>query len=344
MHFENNVPPRGTESNWRIPHWCSFVLGGVFTFLLVYIGIARPAAHEVSLIKRQMSTLEQSVWQVAGQEETAKNANRLLSLLVEQKTIADQAASTLARMQELNRELAAESTKADRALATVQELISLKDAVVANSAKTEKATKVVADSISLHNQLASAASTTAEAIHSSAQLLAIGSELRASNDEIDLAKQTLSEMRSLHKQIDDEASNVATAQLKVDSLLSMKDSIIAETGNLADAIETLELTNDLTNRFQNASVTFEHMRRWMVEVVTMESILKRAQDALEPLTEIGNLRHLNVDQLRAVARNMSRGYETKVAQKPKSARDLRETSVITLDSDDLTLTDSLDIE
>ncbi len=343
MHFEKNVPPRGTGSAWEVPGWCSFILGGVFTFLLVYIGIARPAAHEVSLLKRQMSTLEQSVWEVAGQEENTKNTNRLLTLLVEQNEIAQEAAATLAKMQELNRDLAAESGKAKEAVATVEGLVALKKTVIENAGGAEAARDAVADAVRLQNQLVAAAPKTAEAIESGAQLLAIGSELRATKDEVASAKKTLAEIRNLHQSIGERADDVAAAQLNLNSLITMKDTIISESANLAAAIETLELTNDLKDQFQLASVTIEQMRRWMVEVVTMESILERAQSALEPLTELGQLRHLSVDQLRAVARAMSRGYQTSVAQKPQTTSDFTNPTVA-IDSDDLTLTDSLDIE
>ena len=371
--FENTVPPRGTEADWGLPGWCSFVLGGMFTFLLVYIGIARPAAYEVSLLKRQMSTLEQSVWEVAGQSETAKKANRLLNLLVEQQDIARKAAVTLERIQRVNRQLAAESKRAEDALSTVRELVALKNSILDGADQTDKAAEVVAATVSLHDQLAAASNSTSAAVHSGAQLLAIGNELSSFGHDVASAQDTVDQIRQLHTSLNEHSSqvaaaqvcidrlltmkdtiveqttnltDVATAQLRVDSLLSMKDTIISQTANLADAIETLELANDLSNQFQNASSTFEHMRRWMVEVVTMESMLKRAQNALEPLTELGNLRRLDANQLRSIARTISRGYLTQVAQKPDSTHEFGNAGAQTaaLDSGDLTLTDSVDIE
>jgi hypothetical protein len=346
MNFEDTVPPRGTEANWGLPGWCSFVLGGMFTFLLVYIGIARPAAQEVSLLKRQMSTLEQSVWEVAGQTDTAKNTNRLLSLLVDQKETTRQAATSLENIRELNQQLAAEARRAENALATVQQLVALKNAIVDGADQTREAAEVVSATLSLQEQLADASTTAAQAAHSGARLLAMGTELNAAANDVESAQRTLTQIRELHSSIEERSADVATARLRVDSLLTMKDAIIGQTGNLADAIETLELTNDLTSQFRNATVTFENMRRWMVEVVTMESVLERAQNALEPLTELGNLRHLNVNQLRSIARTISRGYQTQVAQKPQSAHDLGSPGAQTaaMDSEDLTLTNSVDIE
>jgi hypothetical protein len=77
----------------------------------------------------------------------------------------------------------------------------------------------------------------------------------------------------------------------------------------------------------------------------MESLLERAQDALNPLTELGSLRHLPSAQLRAVAREISRGYQTQVAQKPQ-AMDLENAGASTaaIESDDLTPTESVDVE
>ncbi len=81
MTIEKNVSPNRAEANWELPSWCLFVLGGVFTLLIVYVGVARPAARDMALMKRQLSTLEQSIWEVAGKSDTAKDANQLLALL-----------------------------------------------------------------------------------------------------------------------------------------------------------------------------------------------------------------------------------------------------------------------
>ena len=411
MTLEKTVSPEGLDANWVIPSWCSFVLGGVFTFLLVYIGIARPAAHEMALMKRQMSTLEQSIWEVAGQSDTAKKTNKLLALLAEQKEVATEAEGTLHRMQQLNHELAAEADRTQQALTSVDELIALKDSVLEGSDGTREAAKVFATAHSLHNRLASSANTTAEAVgvseqlltieenlldssasvdelvalkdsvlegsagtreaakvfaaaHSlhdrlassanttaeailvSEQLLAMEENLRDSTAEVQTAQETLNQMLDIHDSLDHHSADVTTAQLRVDSLLTLKDTIIAETANLADAIETLELSYDLTNHYQKAAVAFEQMRRWMVEVVATESILERAQNTLKPLAELGNLRHLTSDQLRTAAREISRGYQTQVAQKPQAIDDLGSAGALTaaIDSDDLTLTDSVDVE
>jgi hypothetical protein len=54
----------------------------------------------------------------------------------------------------------------------------------------------------------------------------------------------------------------------------------------------------------------------MVEVVAMEPMLKRVQQTLEPLTELGNLRRLDADQLRQVARQFTQSAGHQLARSP----------------------------
>ena len=82
----------------------------------------------------------------------------------------------------------------------------------------------------------------------------------------------------------------------------MKDNIIAQTGNLAEAIETLELAVDLDHQVGQALTAFDRMRHALVEVLAFEPGIQRALVVLEPLTALGNLRHISGAELRDVAR------------------------------------------
>ena len=315
------------------------VLENRFQLRCLILGELPPAQQRFDLLIRQVA-------RVLMPHPLQKNANQLLALLAEQKEVTAEAEATLVRMQQLNQDLAAEADRTQRALTSVDKLVALKDSVLAGSDGTREAAKVFATAQNLHDRLASSASTTAEAICVSEQLLAMEKSLRDSSAEVQTAHETLNQLLDMHDSLDRYSTDVTTARQRVDGLLTLKDTIIAETANLADAIETLELSYDLNNQYQNAAVAFEQMRHWMVEVIAMESILERAQDTLKPLTELGSLRHLTSAQLRTAAREISRGYQTQVAQKPQAIEDLDSTGASTavIDSDGLTLTDSVDIE
>lgn len=275
-----------------LPTWCAFALGGIITFLFVYIGIARPAAREMSLMRRQMSTLEQSVWEVAGQKETAASTNQLLGLLNEQRDQAIAAKRSLIEMRNLHSEIIAQSTEIQNAMAAASQLGSLKDVLLANSERADKAAEVLSVSEDLYHRLATGADSTDQAVQASEDLFALRTSL-----------------------IDD-GSEVAEAQDNLEELVALKDTVVNQTGNLADAIETLELTTELGVRFHEAALSFNSIRHWMVEIVAMEPMLQRCRKTLEPLTELSSLDRMSPNRLREVARAMTSGAGTHIATKP----------------------------
>ena len=84
----------------------------------------------------------------------------------------------------------------------------------------------------------------------------------------------------------------------------LKDKVLAQTADLAEAIDTLELTADLHEQLEKAVRSFAGMRHAVIEIMALEPTVERALAALEPLTALGNLRHLNGGELRDVARSI----------------------------------------
>lgn len=276
-----------------LPTWCAFALGGVITFLFVYIGIARPAAREMALMRRQMSTLEQSVWEVAGQKETAASTNELLGLLSDQREQLISAKESLAAMKKLHASIIEESIEVNNAIAAASQLGSLKDVLLANSERASEAAEVLSLSEDLYHRLATGAESTELAIDASEDLFSLRSGLIQQGQE------------------------VAQAQDRLDDLVALKDAVVDQTNDLADAVETLELTRQLNVRFHQAAMSLDSIRHWMVEIVAMEPMLQRAQKTLEPLTELTSLDRLNPNRVREIARALTQGYTAQVASKPE---------------------------
>ena len=301
----NSYPDVGPA---QLPTWCAFALGGIVTFLFVYIGIARPAANEMSMMRRQLGTLEQSVWEVAGQKGTADEANDLLAALNEQREQAIAAKESLAEIRELNQQLLVEAERVHSAMAAVSQLGALKDMLLANSDRADQAAEVLSISEDLYHRLASAADTTEIARQTGTELLALREDLVDQSEEVVVAKQNLDELINMNQELNDKAGDAHKAKEKADELIALQDTIISNTGDLADAIETLELTNELDMQFHEAAISFDSIKHWMVEVVAMEPILKQARQTIEPLLDFGNLRHMGPDQLRELARTFTRNY------------------------------------
>ena len=116
-----------------LPTWCAFALGGIVTFLFVYVGIGRPAAHELAQLRRQIGTLSKACGRWLAREKAARSTNDLLSQLREQKAQAALAARSLGRIKQLHAQLLAESNRVEQAMVAVSQLGAIKDMLLSNA-------------------------------------------------------------------------------------------------------------------------------------------------------------------------------------------------------------------
>ena len=313
------------EHGSRLPSWCSFILGGVLTYLLVYIGIARPASVELSLVRRQMSTLEQSVWEIAGYQGTASEGSELISVLAEQRTQLEEAKNTLSAIRQLNRQIAEEARQVSVANSALTELAELKQSLIEQSENALLAADVVATSEMVCQRLAAVADTSHQALQVGDDLLALHDGILNQAEYAQQAEDTLSRLIGIRESIDRQTPQLDQAHQSVDALVSLKDKVLMESCDLAEAIETLELTSDLSKQFHDAALSFGRMRNWMIEIVASESLLERAQTTFEALTGSSSLHDLAPGQLRAIAAAITRkGGKLQVASKPATVSDTQE--------------------
>jgi hypothetical protein len=103
-------------------------------------------------------------------------------------------------------------------------------------------------------------------------------------------------------------------------LLGLKRQVLAQTGDLADAVETLETAADLHQQFEDTVQSFDRVRRWMTEVLVFENTVERAVAAIKPLADLTNLRRLSPVELRQAARSITDGRKAaRVADKAAAA-------------------------
>ncbi len=130
----------------------------------------------------------------------------------------------------------------------------------------------------------------------------------------DAAEASLDELVALRDRVDNEGLNIEIAQQRIEKLIELKDRAIDQTGNLVAATENLELMIDIQDQMQKVALTFGQMRHWITEIVAFEPTLNRAMRSLQPLMQLGNLRHMNATQLRQVVREMGQQREAQLAE------------------------------
>ena len=76
---------------------------------------------------------------------------------------------------------------------------------------------------------------------------------------------------------------------------------------------------DIRDQMQQMAATYGRMRNWIVEVVAFEPVVKQAMQGLQPLLQLGNLRHMNPAELRQVIRTMNDRHELQYGGTPETA-------------------------
>jgi hypothetical protein len=127
-------------------------------------------------------------------------------------------------------------------------------------------------------------------------------------------------MVKIRETLHGQASELAEARSNLDGLVGLKRSVLSQTGDLADAVETLETAAELHHQFEDTVQSFDRVRRWMTEVLLFESTVERAVAAIKPLVELTNLRRMSAVELRQAARSITEGRKSaRLAEKASAA-------------------------
>lgn len=301
-------------SKW--PPWFPFVAGSFFTFGLFYFGVARPASVEMAALKKQINAMERSVALVASHKGSVDETNHLLSFLVEQQTFTEDARKSIDEIQKLNTDLIAESKRLKDVIAVVNQLASIKDLALANSYQADEAAEALIAAGELQQRLIEGSELSKQASQASFDLLAIRNVVLSDTDKNELAKDSLNKLVEIRSALSDETSNIEMADVGLSELVSLKNSVLAGTGDLKESIETLELSRDLQDSFQEASRSFREMRIWMMEMSAMEPTFLKLQSALQPLTDLANMERMQPEQLRDFAKHFLKQSKTRLASVP----------------------------
>ena len=128
--------------------------------------------------------------------------------------------------------------------------------------------------------------------------------------------------------------NLVAAQRNLDSLVTIEESLNAQTKQIVGAVDTLEVLTDLGDELQAQVKAMGEMRKSLMDIVLMEATVSRVAKIIEPLGELTNLRRMSDDDVREAARTImdSRTSRTAARRVP-----LRSTADESLKLDDIDL-------
>ncbi len=257
------------------------------------------------------------------QKDTNLSAQESLQQLVAVKDLAQAQSPELPLAQTTLKDLIAlkDQTRAQAAeIATAQDslkqLIALKDQAFTQFDSLAASQTSLQGLIDLKARVIDYTSDVAQASKAVGELLALKDQVVGQGEVTTQARARADELLALRDKllVPVEVMNSATTNLT--SLIAMKDKVIGQTGDIAEAIQTLEILADFSEEFESRIASLGQLRQSLMEIVLLETTITRVTRALEPMTQLGNIRRLNDNDLRDAARTILEQRQTRITQKP----------------------------
>jgi hypothetical protein len=205
--------------------------------------------------------------------------------------------------------------KIDNAYDVVQKFGELKQQIMANGEGLDIAQEHVAALAAIKNDVFNESNDVAAAHEAARNMIALKNDINDKSEGLETAKLTAQELFTLKDALIAEA-DLDSAEGNLTQLVGIQDTLNRQSAEVADAVETLEVLTDLNDELQTQVTTIDSMRKSLLDVVLMESTVRKVAGILEPLAELSNLRRLSSSEMREAARLIMDQRTSRVASRP----------------------------
>lgn len=334
----NRSPLSAPTADRRAADWAPLLVALIAPLLLLQVAVVRPTATQLARMRGQVARLEATIEQLRDCEADAERANGLLARLAEQAERLDAADESLERFADLERRIARSVARADRATATLDRLDTVVRGVERQTALLDEATdtlatlstapselavaidqasrlaptvtdaKRLAEQLSHAQGFADAVTKRVEELIDSQEALAVDAARLATADE------TLDGLIQLESRLNAPLMAVGASHQRLDELIRLKDSVLANTENLPEAFDTLELIAALQRDFQQASGVFRTVQGLLADLVLLEPSIARVATVVEPMIDRASIGALGGTELRLVLRELRERHAAALAK------------------------------
>lgn len=278
-------------------------------------------------------------------ESAEVNLDRMVAMqghLVESGENTASAVAAINQLVKVRDAAEVEITRIESAYEAVQEFGKLKQQIIDSGDGLDVAQDHVAALAAIKNDVFNEAANVPAAHEAARSMIALKNDINEKAEGLEAAKETAQELFSLKDSVVSNGGNTETAFANTERLFTLRDALIADAdldsaeGNLnrlvgiqdtlnrqtvevADAVETLEVLTDLNDELQDQVATIDGMRKSLLDVVLMESTVRRVAGILEPLAELSNLRRLSNSEMREAARTIMDQRTSRLAARPEES-------------------------
>lgn len=306
----------GVKHTWSIAV-AIIVVGLIGAQLLV----TQPLGQELERVRDDLSRVEQDMTELVGARDASWESSDLLRSLREQSRQLEGARDALVTIQDFRERLENESSEIEEAGGVLVKLTRLQDQLVDGDSNADHALSALHRLVQLRQLATSGAEETDLAILELTRLQSLATNLALSRrhldqlvalrdailtggDDVSEARATLGELVRLQETLNTHSSDVQVARKNLVNLLTLEQTLRTRSEDIASSVEALELLTDLQRDIRGHVQSLGGMRRDLMEVVLLQSTVVRVVTMLEPLLKLANLRRLDNEELREVARSI----------------------------------------
>jgi myosin heavy subunit len=234
--------------------------------------------------------------------------------LIDQNVTTDDAVDAVNRLTALKRNLMSEAVDTNAAEAGLGQMANLKTQVLSQTEDLSTAAARAKQLVDLKSQIVEKTGDLDAATTAVRGLLAVKDQLVVHGGHISEAQQSAERLLGLRDRLAENSVKTDAAEHGAARMIEIQKKLAGEIPNLAESIKSVETLIDFQHEFQKQIRSLDGMRRSLMDFVLMENTVTRALHILQPLLELGNLRHLNEDQLRDIARSISENQSTRISK------------------------------
>jgi hypothetical protein len=252
-----------------------------------------------------LENLRDAVLSGSGQTEVADNT--LQGMLALQKRVIaasngyEKASTSIACMAELTQRLVDSDEKLQLASRKFDEFVGLQNRMIAAADVFEKAD-----------------TNFASAQDSASKLIALKEQILSSADSLGVAEGNARTLVAMNNTLNG-GLNLKVAAANLDQMIQLQNSLGEQTGQVASAVQTLEILDDFQTEVSTHVRSLTGLRRTLVELAMMESTVGRVAQVMAPLTELSSLRRLGESEIREAARVIMDRRSTRLSQTEAAA-------------------------
>jgi len=219
------------------------------------------------------------------------------------REVQQKSRQTNARLESLSRltgQLGSQQETIAAAKDTLNALVELKERTLSQADDLHATEEVIARAARLHQRIAESTASASAAFEASESLLTLQADLVSHASENKSAQTALDGLLDVQEQLK-RTSEIEVARSHVDALVELKNHVLAQADDLPGAIETLEVTDELHQQFEEAAVVIRSMQADVIAILMLKPSFEQAMQVLNTMTGLVNLRRLDGSDLRQVA-------------------------------------------